>query len=66
LRYNSITIYDKIGGIIAMLKEFMWNLFQKTGSITSYMTYKEFEKREASSFKGNSLSSDSNIPVENK
>lgn len=49
-----------------MLKEFMWNLFQKTGSITSYMTYKEFEKREASSFKGNSLSSDSNIPVENK
>lgn len=28
----------------------MWNLFQKTGNIGSYMVYKEIEKREGSSF----------------
>jgi hypothetical protein len=33
-----------------MLKDFMWNLFQKTGSIGSYMVYKEIEKKERSLF----------------
>ena len=35
------------GGII-MLKDFMWNLFQKTGNILSYVAYKEIEQKEQS------------------
>ena len=35
-----------IRGSIIMLKDIMWNLFQNTGSIRSYVLYKEIIERE--------------------
>jgi len=31
-----------------MLKDFMWNIFQKTGNIKSYILYRELVEKENS------------------
>ncbi|HOJ09013.1 MAG TPA: YqzL family protein [Clostridiales bacterium] len=33
-----------------MLKEFVWNLFQKTGNVRSYVFYREIVERESALF----------------
>ena len=43
--YDDLYIHDIFkGGLLAMLQDFMWTTFEKTGNIDAYLYCKEIEK----------------------
>lgn len=38
---------EEKGGLHSMLKDFVWKIFEYTGSVDSYIFYKEMEERDS-------------------